>query len=134
MVLTDPYSTYEITGNSDFTNDKTSTVTVKVKSEDEKVTNTYTFNVTKVVSTDSSLKEFKLGDYEFVPEFNKDTKEYEVFVPKTLTEEILKVKTTKNTAIIKSITVNSNSLTLTSDLEYNSKITGLNPVKEIQLL
>lgn len=47
MVLTDPYSTYEITGNSDFTNDKTSTVTVKVKSEDEKVTNTYTFNVTK---------------------------------------------------------------------------------------
>ena len=94
MVLTDPYSTYEITGNSDFTNDKTSTVTVKVKSEDEKVTNTYTFNVTKVVSTDSSLKEFKLGDYEFVPEFNKDTKEYEVFVPKTLTEEILKVKTT----------------------------------------
>ncbi len=129
IVLTDPYSTYEITGNSDFTNDKTSTVTVKVKSEDEKVTNTYTFNVTKVVSTDSSLKEFKLGDYEFVPEFNKDTKEYEVFVPKTLTEEILKVKTTKNTAIIKSITVNSNSLTLTSDLEYNSKITGLNPVK-----
>ena len=64
-----------------------------------------------------------------MPEFNKDTKEYEVFVPKTLTEEILKVKTTKNTAIIKSITVNSNSLTLTSDLEYNSKVTGLNPAK-----
>ena len=73
MVLTDPYSTYEITGNSDFTNDKTSTVTVKVKSEDEKVTNTYTFNVTKVVSTDSSLKEFKLGDYEFGADNRKVT-------------------------------------------------------------
>ena len=107
IVLTDPYSTYTISGNSNFSNDSTSTVTIKVTSEDLKVTNTYTIVVTKIVSTDPRLSTFELNNYDFNPVFDKDKTEYEVFVPNGLQQASLKLKTLKNTSKIKSIMINN---------------------------
>ena len=108
IVLTDPYSTYVVEGNSNFVNGDGNVVTIRVTSEDLSVTNTYTINVTKVVSTDARLGIFNLDNYEFMPKFDKDTNSYEVFVPNNLSSAQLELKTLKNTAIIKSIMIDDN--------------------------
>ena len=123
IVLTDPYATYTVEGNSNFSNDQTQEVLIKVTAEDKKTTNTYKITVTKVVSTDSRLEIFKLGNYEFTPKFDKDTTAYEVFIPSTLTSANLELKTLKNTAIIKSIMVDNNEQVTTSSNTYQNVIT-----------
>ncbi len=123
IVLTDPYATYTVEGNSDFTSDQTQEVLIKVTAEDKKTTNTYKLTVTKVVSTDSRLEIFKLDNYEFTPKFDKDTTTYEVFIPSTLTSANLELKTLKNTAIIKSIMVDNNEQVTTSSNTYQNIIT-----------
>jgi len=122
IVLTDPYSTYEITGNSEFVNNETSTVTIVVTSESGNVTNTYTILATKVISTDPRLGIFELDEYEFVPEFDKDTDTYEVFVPTNLSSANLNLKTLKNTATIKSIMVDSTEYVTESSNIFNNAI------------
>ena len=122
IVLTDPYSTYVIEGNSDFVNGEGNIVTITVTSEDESVTNTYTINVTKVISTDPRIGIFKLDDYEFVPAFYKDIYNYEVFVPNNLTSTLLEVKTLKNTAIIKSIMIDNNEQILNTSNEFKDTV------------
>lgn len=123
IVLTDPYATYTIEGNSDFTNDKVSEVLIKVTAEDGTTTNTYKITVTKIVSTDSRLEIFKLGNYEFTPKFDKDTTNYEVFIPSTLTQANLELKTLKNTAIIKSIMIDNNEQVISTSNTYSNSIT-----------
>lgn len=123
IVLTDPYATYTVEGNSDFTSDQTQEVLIKVTAEDKTTTNTYKITVTKVVSTDSRLEIFKLGNYEFTPKFDKDTTTYEVFIPSTLTSANLELKTLKNTAIIKSIMVDNSEQVTTSSNTYQNVIT-----------
>ena len=131
LVLTDPYSTYVVEGNSGFVSGNTATVTITVTSEDGTVTNTYTIEATKVISTDSRLGTFTLDDYEFVPIFDKDTKDYEVFVPNSLSSATLTIKTLKNTATIKSIMVDSSEYVTESSNEFTNTITisdvSLNP-------
>ena len=123
IVLTDSYATYTVEGNSNFTNDQTQEVLIKVTAEDKKTTNTYKLTVTKVVSTDSRLEIFKLGNYGFTPKFDKDTTTYEVFIPSTLTSANLELKTLKNTATIKSIMIDNNEQVTTSSNTYKNVIT-----------
>lgn len=123
IVLTDPYSTYEVEGNSNFTFDAENIVKIKVTSEDESVTNTYTINVTRVVSTDARLGVFNLNKYEFNPKFDKDTNTYEVYVPSTLAGGTIELKTLKNTANITSISINGVEQVNPSSNYYKSTIT-----------
>ena len=123
IVLTDSYATYTVEGNSNFSSDQIQEVLIKVTAEDKKTTNTYKLTVTKVVSTDSRLEIFKLGNYEFTPKFDKDTTTYEVFIPSTLTDANLELKTLKNTATIKSIMIDNNEQVTTSSNSYKNIIT-----------
>ena len=129
MVLTDPYSTVLIDGNSDFVNGEESIVTVIVTSESGKVKNIYTFNVTKVISHDSTLKNIKLGEYELSPKFNRDTLEYEVFVPNDLQNVTLEAYSSKNTSIIKSILLDSEELVTSYNKDFNESIT-MHPIAD----
>lgn len=122
LVLTDSYATYQVEGNSDFVGGEETTVTITVTAEDNTTVNTYTFKVTKEISTDSRISEFRLGDYTFTPVFDKDIYSYEVFIPSNLDTLNLEIKTLKNVSTIKSIMVDNSEQITSSSNEFNNNI------------
>jgi hypothetical protein len=133
LKTTDPLATTAITGNTCtssptgcYTLDTPTTVTILVTAPSGLATMTYTINVTRVTGEDSRLKSIALDNYDLIPEFDKDTNNYEVHIQDSQTSATLDISTLKNMANITSIDVDGTEVLTANSNIFNDIIT-VNP-------
>lgn len=81
IVPVEENATYEIIGNTGFTDSGDYTVTIQVTAPDQTTKQDYVFHVTKEASNNNNLASLKILGYEINPEFHKATTLYTATVP-----------------------------------------------------
>ena len=94
----DPNATVEVTGNDNLqVGENTITVTVKAQDGTE---GTYTITVTREADSNNDLKSLEVEGYTLDPEFNKDTTNYAIEVPKDVDSVVVNAEPDSDKATV----------------------------------
>lgn len=123
LVLEDDWASYTVEGNENFTSIGTIyPVKIVVTSEDG-TTKSYQIDVTRLLSTDSKLKNISFdNDISITPEFKEDVNSYSVYIDNTITSLPIHLITKKDTANITSIKVNDTEVLSSSSRQFDGNI------------
>ncbi|MBE6161076.1 MAG: hypothetical protein E7158_02490 [Firmicutes bacterium] len=111
LELVDDWASYEVEGNENFeVAGQTYTVIITVTAEDGETEEEYQIDATRMISKNPRLKNISIENTTLIPEFDKDTITYTIFIDNDVTQLDLNAITLKDTARMTSIKVNDDEV------------------------